>query len=54
MAIIRKKRVADVQNNEPIVELGGEKRGRSSMLPEEISREVMEYIRVIRDGGGSE
>ena len=24
------------------------------MLPEEISREVIEYIRVIQDGGGSE
>ena len=52
VAIIRKKRVADVQNDKPVVELVEKKRGRPSTLPEEISREVMEYIRAIRDGGG--
>ena len=44
MAIIRKKRVVDVRDDEPILKLGGKKRGRPSMLLEEISREVMEYI----------
>ena len=41
-----------MQNNEPVVMLGGKKRSRLSMLPEGISREVVEYIRAIRDGGG--
>ena len=41
VAIIRKKRVVDVQNDEPVVELGEKKRGRPSTLPEEISREVI-------------
>ena len=49
VVIVRKKRVADVQ---PVVELVEKKRGRPSTLPEEISREVMEYIRAIPDGGG--
>ena len=51
-AIIRKKRVSDAQSDEPVVELVDKKRGRPAMLPEEITREVMEYIRAVRDGGG--
>ena len=51
-AIIRKKRVSDAQSDEPVVKLVDKKRGRPAMLPEEITREVMEYIRAVRDGGG--
>ena len=46
-AIIRKKRVSHVQSDEPVVELVDKKRGRPAMLPEQITREVMEYIRAI-------
>ena len=48
VAIIKKKRVVDVQNDEHLVKLGEKKRGRLSMLPEK----VMEYIRAVQDGGG--
>ena len=51
-AIIRKKREPDAQSDGHVVELVDKKRGRPAMLPEEITREVMEYIRAVRDGGG--
>ena len=51
-AIIRKNKVLDTQSDEPVVKLVDKKRGRPAMLPEEITREVMEYIRTVRDGGG--
>ena len=37
---------------EPVEELEGKKRGRPSTLSEELSRELMSYIRAIRESGG--
>ena len=37
---------------EPVEELEGKKRGRPSTLSEELSRELMSYIRAIREAGG--
>ena len=37
---------------EPVVKLEGKKRGRPSTLSEELSKELMSYIRVIREAGG--
>ena len=53
--IIKHKRVAGINRDEEpidVVELVGKKRGRPSTLPEDITRELTEYIRTIRDNGG--
>ena len=54
-AIIKHKRVVGINRDEEpvdVVELVGKKRGRPSTLPEDITRELTEYIRTIRDNGG--
>jgi len=49
-----KKAIADEESKtqQPVTELKSKKRGRPSMLPDEITTLIMKYINAIREAGG--
>ena len=54
-AVIKQKKINASRGQEPaqVTELVGKNRGRSSTFPEDITKHLMEYTRVIRESGGA-
>ena len=53
-AVINQKKIGASREKEPaeVTELESKNRGRPSTLPEDITKDLIEYVRAIRESGG--